>query len=370
MGESMCRNKNWVSVTSDYARMAFETSFYIRAWPKALRSYVHWFMPSAYRLRARLNDCRQILKPIVDERDEARAKARASGKPEPVYDDAMEWIKQEQTQGEMTDPAVFQICLSLVAIHTTTDLLHETMLQLAWHPELVQPLRDEVVRVLSAQGIQKTALSDLKLMDSVLKEVQRIKPVILGTQTIHRRRVSPLFLPAIGQSMARGYISTQLHQPRRHFADKPFPRPPATFRRQALKDVTLSNGLRIRKGQRVLFDTTHMRDAAYYDAPDTFDGYRFLRMREAPETRSAAQLVTTSVQHTGFGHGQWACPGRFFAANEIKILLCHLLLKFDWKLAEHREPTPVYFGLMVLPDPTAKLLIKRRRAEIDLGALA
>lgn len=26
-------------------------------------------------------------------------------------------------------------------------------------------------------------------------------------------------------------------------------------------------------------------------------------------------------------HGQRSCPGRFFATNEIKYALCHLLLK-------------------------------------------
>lgn len=40
----------------------------------------------------------------------------------------------------------------------------------------------------------------------------------------------------------------------------------------------------------------------------------------------------------GFGFGRHSCPGRFFAANEVKIALCHILLKYDFKLAEAERP--------------------------------
>jgi cytochrome P450 len=31
------------------------------------------------------------------------------------------------------------------------------------------------------------------------------------------------------------------------------------------------------------------------------------------------------------GHGKSACPGRFFASSEVKILFAHLLLNYEWK---------------------------------------
>lgn len=54
------------------------------------------------------------------------------------------------------------------------------MLQIARHPEIFQPLRDEVVEVLGKQGLQKISLYNLKLMDSVFKEAQRLKPILIG----------------------------------------------------------------------------------------------------------------------------------------------------------------------------------------------
>ncbi|GKT74221.1 cytochrome P450 [Colletotrichum tofieldiae] len=112
-----------------------------------------------------------------------------------------------------------------------------------------------------------------------------------------------------------------------------------------------------------------MWDTTYYDDPTQFDGYRFLRMRSTDEEKMS-QLVSTSVKHPGFGHRQHACPGRFFAANEVKIALVHLLLKYDWKLPDNAKPQTVTFGMAMLPDPSAKFLIRRRKEELDLDSLA
>jgi cytochrome P450 len=35
-----------------------------------------------------------------------------------------------------------------------------------------------------------------------------------------------------------------------------------------------------------------------------------------------------------WGYGQHACPGRFFAANEIKLMLARILMDYDLRLPE------------------------------------
>lgn len=143
------------------------------------------------------------------------------------------------------------------------------------------------------------------------------------------------------------------------------------MRRRAIEDIKLTDGTVIRKGQNVITDSTHMWHAAHYGADAArFDGARFLRMRRTPGRENHGQLVSTSAEHLGFGHGHYACPGRFFAANEIKILLCHLLLKYDWKLApgsEHPKATPN--GFFIVGDPSTRFLIRRRKEELDLASL-
>lgn len=55
-------------------------------------------------------------------------------------------------------------------------------------------------------------------------------------------------------------------------------------------------------------------------------------------------------------------PGRFFAASELKVLLAFIIINYDFKLAGSRmeRPDNIYFLDAVIPDPTARLLFKRR----------
>jgi cytochrome P450 len=67
------------------------------------------------------------------------------------------------------------------------------------------------------------------------------------------------------------------------------------------------------------------------------------------------------MDHMGFGYGTLACPGRFFAVDVIKVLLCHMLLKYEWKLPEGYKPVVLEAGIRLVVDPAAKLLIRRRQ---------
>jgi len=112
-----------------------------------------------------------------------------------------------------------------------------------------------------------------------------------------------------------------------------------------------------------------MRDPNLYPNPDVFDPYRFHNMRNLPGKENLAQFVTASPQHMGFSYGAHACPGRFFAANEVKILFCHLLLKYDIRMAKGSPVDSVAFGFALIPNPKARIEIRRRKEEIDLLAL-
>ncbi|KAL6406725.1 p450 monooxygenase [Ilyonectria robusta] len=70
----------------------------------------------------------------------------------------------------------------------------------------------------------------------------------------------------------------------------------------------------------------------------------------------------------GFGHGMHSCPGRFFASNEAKVALCHLLMKYDFKLAPGEKPKVSQFGFTFEADAAVKVLIRRRKEEIELSA--
>jgi cytochrome P450 len=76
-------------------------------------------------------------------------------------------------------------------------------------------------------------------------------------------------------------------------------------------------------------------DAANFPNPEQFDPYRFLKMRQRSEEEAGKhQFVTLSKDVMAFGYGRHACPGRFFAANEIKIIFINILRRFDVETRE------------------------------------
>lgn len=141
------------------------------------------------------------------------------------------------------------------------------------------------------------------------------------------------------------------------------------MQRKAMADVELEGGIHLRKGGVYAVDSYSMMNPAVHENPDKYNAYRFLEIRKRPGSEHTSSLVSTSPEHLAFGHGKHACPGRFFAANEIKLALCHLLLKYDWQLAPGTTTEPVRYGIDMSVNPEAKLLYKRRKEEIDLDAL-
>lgn len=140
--------------------------------------------------------------------------------------------------------------------------------------------------------------------------------------------------------------------------------------RKTLEDFKLSTSLVIPKDTMLGVGPTHMWDGTFYSDAEKFDGSRFLRMRDDPAKRQKSYFVSTSPEHLGFGHGSHACPGRFFAANEVKILMSHFLLKYEWKFPEGKDTQVLNWGVLCAVWPNTKLLFRRRKEEIDLDELA
>ncbi|KAM0213311.1 hypothetical protein ACHAQI_004354 [Fusarium lateritium] len=273
--------------------------------PRSLRFIAHCFLPECKKLRHERKEAIKIITPLIQRRRKLRQAAIEAGAPIPVFNDALDWSAQEaEAAGSSFDPVIFQLTLSLLAIHTTYDLLQQTMIDLGRNTQYIEPLRREVVDLLAAEGWKKTTLFKMKLLDSAIKETQRLKPGIL------------------------------------------------------------------KRGTRLNIDNRRLEDPKVYEDPTSYNPYRFFNMRSEDGKDHAAQLVSTSSNHLGFGHGQHSCPGRFFAASEIKVALCHILVKYDWKLVPDTDTKPDTRGMIAKSSPVTKILIRLRPSpEIDLDMI-
>lgn len=138
--------------------------------------------------------------------------------------------------------------------------------------------------------------------------------------------------------------------------------------RTATADIDL-NGLKIHKGQKLGISSHRMWSEVDYEDPETFDGFRFAKRRKVPGFEHKSHLISTSHEHLAFAHGRHACPGRFFAANEVKIAMVHLLLKYDVRLDDPSWAIWKEWGTSMNMNPKARMSVRRRKEEIDLDSM-
>ncbi|KAJ5449569.1 cytochrome P450 monooxygenase [Penicillium daleae] len=296
--------EDWLSRVTACSEAAAIALTQLRKWPPLLRPLLHWLLPSCWRLRNQVHDVRRIIDTVIA--------ARRSRDTEKKYDDAIDWLERS-ARGRPYDAAMGPMVMFFGGTDTLTDMLTQVLSDLCGRPELVEELRQEVMDVtLGQNGWRTQDLHRLRLMDSVLKESQRLKPFEI-----------------------------------------------VLLRRMARETVRLSDGTRIPKGSSIGFSADLMRDASNYANPNQFHAHRFLQLRDTPGYTHKSLLATPSVSHIGFGCGLQSCPGRFFAAGLMKILLTHIVMKYDIR-ASVDEVKLVTDGFRVKVDPEATLSVRRR----------
>ncbi|KFA45462.1 hypothetical protein S40293_10179 [Stachybotrys chartarum IBT 40293] len=314
LGPELCDNKDWIPSVLSYIGNTHKAADDLRQWPRLLRPLVHRFLPSCQVLRADLAKCAGIVTPVLEQRRRDKQARISQGLKPDVYNDAMEWL-EEMNDGRPYDAVAAHLTFAIAGVFSSTDTLTQIIYDLCDQPQLVEDLRKEIVSVVSENCWDKKTLYQLKLMDSVMKETQRLKPI--GMVSMHRL---------------------------------------------AIGDIVLPDGTKIPKGTRLAVSANHSWDDSIYPEADKFDGYRFLRLRE--DGSKTAQFATTTSSTIGFGHGNWACPARVFASDEIKIALSHILLKYDFKLAPETKLKPKVYGFVTQADTTGRVMVRRRHEEI------
>lgn len=138
--------------------------------------------------------------------------------------------------------------------------------------------------------------------------------------------------------------------------------------RVAKEKVVLPDGLIIPKGTAIMVSACHMMDSSVWPDGDKYDGYRYSNLRKNAKNSltSSYQLTSTSPDHMGFGHGKQACPGRHYAGVFGKILLCHVLLKYDFEVIKPEQGLVQLRGHNIIPHSNIGINLRRRKEEISL----
>lgn len=130
--------------------------------------------------------------------------------------------------------------------------------------------------------------------------------------------------------------------------------------------MTLSDGTYLPTGVHLMVPIAPVvTDADVTPDPLLFDGLRHYRDRKRPDQATRHQFATTSATNLHFGHGKFACPGRFLAGNSIKMLLSNLLLRYDVGFVGGGtdRPANVHLHEYVFPNPYACVEFRPRESQ-------
>ncbi|KAJ7845586.1 cytochrome P450 [Mycena leptocephala] len=310
-----CRDPDYIKITTQFTLDVVSDAALLHITPPILR-------PIAARLFGHLEtairDTAKHLGPILQHRLEMDDKYGPDWPNADRPNDMISWLLDE-ARGHPKRRTVRSLARTLLtvnfgAIHTTTQGFLHAFYNLAANLEYVEPLREEIESVLRTDGWTKAAMGKMVKLDSFLKESARYVP---------------------GSAVA--------------------------ILREVVKDFALSDGTTVPAGTLVGVPIlAEHHDKANHVNADTFDPFRFSRMREEMGEGFKCNMVTPSSDFLAFGIGRHACPGRFFAVNEQKLIMSHVIMTYDFKLKDGVRPEDEWVAMIGGANSTAEVMFRRR----------
>jgi cytochrome P450 len=293
-GAQICRDPNVVELGMSFTLDIPIAGFILRVCAPSIRPFI---APLA-TLRARYDTWRfrRVVTPAIKRRvEEFDARARdpeAHKRRASVPNDFLEWsVKQAKEAG---DPSLYSphrladslLLLNFASIHNSTFALVNAIIDLVcWDkPEVIDELRAEVSSALAGQDGQwnKRSLANMHKLDSLLRESMRL------------------------HSALPGGISRVV---------------------TAKEGVDTPSGVHLSYGTMAMVPTlSYVRDTTLFgEGADEFKPFRFAEQRADQDAtyveRARKAFPTTGTDFLAFGHGRNACPGRFFVASELKLVV-------------------------------------------------
>ncbi|KAL6915486.1 hypothetical protein FSST1_006981 [Fusarium sambucinum] len=310
-GTTLSHNEKWLDASVKFALDGFTGAQKLKQYPEFLKPFVSRYLPEIQRIASYYAVAEEAAIPLLQDRERTKEKAV----------DLLYWMA-EQAEGDekqLKFLAGILLKVSFAAIHTSAAAPSQLIFDLCAHPEITEPLRQELDSVCDVDGrIDKPGFRNMAKMDSFMKESQRFNPLLL-----------------------------------------------ITFERITHAPFTLSSGFIIPAGTTIGIPTQAVTmDPWLCPNPEKFDAFRFSDLRATqPELDGRLQYVASNASSMSFGYGRHACPGRFFAAQEIKAIMSYILREYDMRFSEGQtRPESFPAETQFLPDLIATVEFKKRRS--------
>ena len=277
-GNAAAENKELLEAMSAYSQCIFNASLFYVLFPPVIADFITRHFLSVGK---HINVMLKVMTPILDE---IKQHEDLYGTSEPA-DFMHMMLHTPNAKGDMptTEEVAFWLQdIAFASIHTTSLFTTFALHNLSDRPDIQELLRNEVDYIKQKHGkLVPEAVKDMHVIDSFLRETLRVGGDYIG------------------------------------------------INHKTMQDTMMSNGTVIPKGVSVgmAVNDAHtdpvIQGTSIGDIPLTeIDPLRFVNRRSKKSTAVGPDLLV-------FGMGYHACPGRYFAKQEICYLLARLLDQFD-----------------------------------------
>ena len=339
----------------------------VRLLPDVIRPLVGKGMSLWFK--SRIRQMKRLFEPVYQERIatlQHPADDPSHDEPNDYLQIMMRWAASRR-QGELANVDIMTrrlIVANFGSIHQPSLLIANTLLNIidsdAEYGTIAQ-LRDELIDVfgVSPDGVSpdiadhsiwtKTSINRLHKADSLMRETTRLHT--FGSRAMLRK-----VMPKEG--------------------------------------ITTDAGVHLPQGTLTSFMAHPVQmDGDTFEDPNKFDPFRFSNMLEALQAKKAAsaearpedngsddecdnadatskvgplKFVTTGPNHLTFGHGRHACPGRFVVDFQLKMVIAHVITKYELAFPDSysgRRPENTWLADVKLP-LHSKIRVRRKKVAL------
>ncbi|RDW79914.1 hypothetical protein BP6252_04552 [Coleophoma cylindrospora] len=329
VGKPLCRNEVFLKNSGQFARGVVIVAAILSMIPKPIKPILAPLI-TWYDRRFFLG-CAEFTLPIISERLSIPP-SKVDGV---VEHDYIQWSIQHATDNNKPHERTADIIckrlavISFAAIQSSAVSITNALFDLASSPAsciFQREMHDEAVDVLNSEfgSWTKSALAKMTKIDSALRESMRL-----------------------GGFVNRG-VSKKVMLP---------------------DGVTLPDGTHVPQGVRIgvsAYSIHHDEDV--YPGAQTFDAFRFAdsgprltvdNEKLLGKERKCIPLVRPSESFMAFSYGKHACPGRFFAAQQLKLTLAYIILNYEIQPIAKRPENQWFVG-SIGPPMSEKVRVRRR----------
>lgn len=336
------RNEDFIKNVVEFAQAVPTQGILLRVVPVSLRPLLTgiFLIP----IRRYYKKATKYLTPVVEKRmADVEKKERDADFEYEEPSDLLQWNilnawKNPDRAIEWTTALISKryMATSFAAVHTTaltsTNVLFDIV---AADPKYnaLETVREEVIRVYEEENRQwsKAGLAKLVRLDSCLRESLRLRfsgGIALGRTVMKKGGLTARNGTHLPQGAHVGILTYGIH-----------------FNPDNYEQCEIYDPFRYSRAREEIALKTKDKSIGETDRKELLRGQNL-------------SVISTSESYLPFGHGKTACPGRFFAIQEIKLMIAFLLLNYEFKPLAKRPSNP-WIKDMQIAHPTATITMRR-----------